>query len=110
MASSPLEKLIEKLIDIAPEEAKASFPAQIHFRDGRFVAGQVSRATFDGDDSPIEGLYRLHTVATTKKNGAEEPIVVAMFFEASAVLHLDVPLEAPKIVVPQGAGRIVLPG
>lgn len=105
----PIEELIERLIADAPVEAKQSFPAQIHFKDGRFVAGQVSRAAFNENDV-IKSLYRLHTVAKTKQNGVEEAIMVVMFFAADAVLHLDVPVEQPKIAVPEGAGRIVMPG
>lgn len=106
--SCPMEKLIETLLENAPPEAKESFPAQIHFRDGRFIAGQVSRAVFQEDDV-IEGMYRLHTVAKTKQNGTEDTIMVVMFFAADAVLHLDIPLDPPQIATPS-VGGLWVPG
>lgn len=104
---TPMETLFETLIKDAPEDAKESFPAQLHFRDGRFVAGQVSRAKIKG--APIDGLYQLTTVATTKANGQADAIMIGMFFESDAVLHLDLPIETSPIEKPQSGG-LWMPG
>jgi hypothetical protein len=102
---NPMRIFLEKLIDEAAPTADGiqAVVAQVHFRSGQFVGGAVRKTS-------TPGVFELAT-GGEEKNEKGQPtgrhIIVSVFFEAEALLHIDFPkVEEAKLITP-GGGRII---
>jgi len=88
-----MTELLDKFLADAPEADQGSFAAQIQYKNGQVVAGQISRG-------PMPGIYRL-TAPT------QQGMMAALYFPASAVFYLSTPLPQAAILTPDK--KLVVP-
>lgn len=91
-----MQALLDHLISAAPESADdvKAFQGQLHFKDGRIIAGAVSWSPI------VSGFYEILTVAQDREG---KPVGMAkIHFAPTSILYLSVMESA----TPEGGAKI----
>ena len=103
MNPNPMQTLLDLFILEAPEESKNSFSGQVHFKDGKAVAGQIAKG-------PTPDTYQILTVG--QQGPGKSAVMLGIYFTADSILHVDVMAGEPSklITPPPTNGRIITAG